>query len=118
MNEFELITGTDVDNAPPIHDIVAQFLQETPMTVLRNKYLGDAVTDYAVKHDTDAIEDFVKSELLQVQNKLYEKKEVNNLDTLEEALNEITSANREPPTIVRSKQKRSKQSKAKNDLVK
>ena len=66
----------DVDEAPPISDIVAQLIARTPLTVLNELGLASAIEEFVDKKNLDSIPDFVKRDLRSVQSEMKGEKEV------------------------------------------
>ncbi len=67
-----LSRGAEVDEAPPIHDLVINIIEkENPLTILSPAQITDAVREYVEKHEPNAIEsatdDFLKK--LQIELK-------------------------------------------------
>ena len=66
----------EVDEAPPIHDIVAQLIARTPLSVLNEDGLADAIEDFVEKKNLESISEFIKRDLKQMQQGMRGEKEV------------------------------------------
>ena len=66
----------DVDEAPPISEIVAQLIARTPLSVLNENGLADAIEEFVDKKSPDVIQDFVKRDLKTVQADMKQEKDV------------------------------------------
>lgn len=57
----DVLLAGDVDEAPPIQSLVADFVQEHPLKVLGLARLAEAVQEYVEKGETKAIAQYVFS---------------------------------------------------------
>eukprot|EP00808_Paulinella_micropora_P003798 g57215.t1 len=83
-----LLEVDDVDETPPIHDLVSSLLEEssTKLSVLSEAGLAEAIDEFVEKKNTRALESFLEDQLGQLWGDLERTKEITSVKDVEEVV--------------------------------